>query len=65
MSKPVEFSDWCIFKLELSETSRKCLMCSKLTNQKVTAVHITFKKMEMCACCSEECFKKYKEKYDL
>lgn len=65
MAKSVEFSDWCIFKLELTETSRNCIICSKLTNSKITAVHVIFKKIEMASCCSEECFKKYKEKYDL
>lgn len=65
MAKPVEFGDWCIYKLELSDTSRKCLICSKLTNQKITAVHVVFKKMEMGACCSDECFKSYRKKYDV
>ena len=60
-----EFGDWCIFKLEESETERKCLFCDKMTKQKITAVHVVFKKMEMGACCNEDCFKKYKEKYGI
>ena len=61
----VGFGDWCIFKLEDSDSGAKCLMCLAITKQKITAVHVTFKKMVMGACCGEDCFKSYKEKYGL
>ena len=60
-----EFSDWCIFKLEPFETDLKCIICKELTKQRVTAVHVTFKKMTMGAICSTDCFDKYKVKYGI
>ena len=64
MSKS-EFADWCIFKLELTDISNKCLICSKITNQSIFANHVVHKKLRMGMCCSEDCFKKYKKKYDI
>lgn len=62
-----EFSDWCIFKLEPAEKDNelKCIICRTPTKTRITAVHVVFKKMVMGACCGEECYAKYKEKYGL
>ena len=60
-----EFGDWCIFKLEPAETDLKCIICRESTKQRITAVHVVFKRMVMGACYSENCFSAYKEKYGI
>lgn len=60
-----EFADYCIFKLEPADNELKCIICRVPTKTRITAVHVVFKRMVMGACCGEECFKAYKEKYGL
>lgn len=58
-----EFKDWFAFKLEPTLDKFKCIKCGRLTNISIFATHCVHKKFRMGACCSEDCFKWYREKY--
>lgn len=61
-----DFPDWFIFKLEDDKKPiLPCVICKEQTSQYISAMHVTFKKMVMAHCCSENCFKAYREKYNV
>jgi hypothetical protein len=64
--KHSEFPDWYAFKLEDDKVETlPCIICKAPTSQYVSAIHLVFKKMKMAHCCSDNCFKVYRKKYNV